>query len=158
MFVKTAVVILMMLVSFRGLDAQDVPLNTPSCFAVELSEWQPPLQPGNEPFQTPPARFVLHDSIGTSVFERGKRLVRPVIPRGRTPSAFWEPIGSDSIRVVWTNGFAGVTMRLENTSEGLRGTASAFTDVRIEGQQNPTATASARPIKCDTLIGPEPKV
>lgn len=152
MRVAAALVISAMLANFEPLNAQESQPSTPACYALEVGEWQPPRLEGNEPYQSPPLRFMLHDSTGTSVFERGKKVVRPVIPHGRTPSAFWEQIGSDSVRVMWTNGFAGVTMRLEIVPEGLRGTARAFTDVRIEGKKDPTAAVAAEAIECDTLI------
>lgn len=146
-----AVPILVVLVSLVALEAQDSRTGPPRCYALELGEWRPPLMEGNEPYQTPPMEFVLHGSVGTSLFERGRRLVRPVIQKGRTPSAFWEPLGSDSIQIVWTNGFAGVIMRLGPAPDGLRGTAIAFTDVL--GRERPTAAVMASRIDCRSLIG-----
>lgn len=124
------------------------------CYVAEIGDWSPPRPAGNEAHQSPPEQFVLKDSTGSSHFERGRKIIRPVIPvGGGTPNAFWEQIGSDSVQVVWTNGFAGVRMRLAIEGDVLRGTATAFTDVRWEGMELPTAVVEARRVECGEREG-----
>lgn len=118
------------------------------CYAVDLGEWDPALSEGNRVYQTPPDTVHLSDKVGGdagSPLERGKMLVRPVIAHGRTPSAFWLHEGSGSVRIIWSNGHAGVRLNLASTGDGvLVGEAEAFTDVL--GRTLPRAGVSLR--KC----------
>ena len=117
------------------------------CYRLMVGPWEPPLHPGNAVYQTPPERFRLSEETGEGPFERGRTLVRPVIPHGRTPSAYWQRVDSDSVRVVWTNGFAGVRLHLQLAADSLRGTARTFTDV-VGGPPAPQAEAVARRTAC----------
>lgn len=117
------------------------------CYAVELGEWQPPLLEGNESYQSPPDTVHLTEEIGSEIFEEGKKLARPVIPTGRTPSAYWFQPTADSVRLIWTNGFAGVHLHLQATDEGkLVGGAEATTDV--VGPPVPETHATLSPTEC----------
>lgn len=53
-------------------------------------------------------------------------IVRPVIPDGFGPIAYWERIGADSLRVDWTNGLAGVRLYLEIDTDSLHGAVLGF--------------------------------
>jgi hypothetical protein len=117
------------------------------CYRLEFGSWTPALHPGNASYQTPPETLRLMDRMGTGVFERDRLLVRPTIPFGRSPSAFWERLGADSVRVVWTNGLAGVTLRLSIGGEVLDGVAQVFTDV--PDRTFPETNAVATRIECD---------
>ena len=101
------------------------------CYAVHLGAWNKPLK-GNRPYHTPPDSVVL-DSVlvdsplGGPGFGLAPHI--PILTRYHTVPARWWPIGSDSVRLLWTSGFAGVTMRLAWGDSVLHGRAEAFTDV-----------------------------
>jgi len=119
------------------------------CYRLTLGEWNPPLRSGNASRQTPPRSVRFLAELGDDddgAFERGRALVRPILPEGHTPSAYWLRTGEDAVHVVWTGGFSGVRLDLRETEDGLRGTAEAFTD--IAGVERPTAEVSLRPVDC----------
>lgn len=118
------------------------------CYVVQVGEWNPPLLEEDEPYQTLPDTVRLSLEVGEgSPFEEGKRLVRPVIPTGRTPSAYWSQESNDSVHVVWTNGFSGVRLHLEAIKGGeLSGVAEAFTDVM--GRPVPKSEVVLQPTPC----------
>lgn len=119
------------------------------CYELQLGAWSPALGPYDAPLQTPPARFELRPEAGEGVFERGRTVARPVIDGGRTPNAFWERIGTDSVAVTWTDGHVGVMLRLEASDRPLQGVAVARTDaVEMGGPGPPRANAVARPVPC----------
>jgi hypothetical protein len=130
---------------------QDVAEGIEGCYALELGEWNPPRQPGDEPFQTPPAVFELLDSLGTEAFEEGQRLVRPRIEPGdfRGGNASWRWLGEDSIRVVWTTGFVMVDLELGLGTGRLEGVATARTDAVVPGAAWPTTSATATRTTCE---------
>jgi hypothetical protein len=100
------------------------------CYRIELSQWEPPLRhPDNAPYHTPPMEFRLHATTGDGMFERDLMIARPLIPHGRTPTAYWYRPRPDSLRVVWTDGVTGVQLDLATSSDALRGTATALTDI-----------------------------
>lgn len=117
------------------------------CYTLELGSWDPPLQPGNARYQIPPDTFQLTDEVGVGPFESGSLLVRPRIPYGRTPRAYWEAVGPDSVRVIWTNGFAGVYLHLQRKEDALEGRAEAFTDV-VGGAPPPETDVVVWRIEC----------
>lgn len=73
-------------------------------------------------------------------------IVRPVIPHGFDPRAYWERIGADSLHVIWTNGLAGVQLYLEIDADSLHGSANAWTDV--VGLPQPKARVVLRRTRC----------
>jgi hypothetical protein len=130
------------------------------CYRLEIGEWTPRLDAPR--YQIPPAEFrMLAEIGGESPFELNKNLVRPVIPYGRTPSAIWqrsssgkgpsspidEAIAGGDIQVTWTNGFAGVRLRLLASADSLHGTAIAFTDM-LSSRPLPQAQVVARRVPC----------
>jgi hypothetical protein len=118
------------------------------CYTLELGSWDPPLRPGNAIYQIPPSTFHLTGEVGAGRFGNGRFLVRPLIPHGQTPSAFWEAVGPDSVRVTWTNGFAGVSLRLQRKGEDLEGRATSVTDV-LSGAPPPETDVEARRRECN---------
>ncbi len=116
------------------------------CYRLEIGPWEPVRHPSNIKYQTPPDELRLKSEVGESRFEQGKTIVRPVIPHGRTPSAYWVRVGEDSIHVIWTNGHAGVHLRMQISANSLHGIATAFTDVI--GAPVPRAHAVVRPTSC----------
>lgn len=147
------VLILGMLVgSAHGASCQQAPQPSglAGCYALDLTEWQPSLPDPDKAYHTPPDTVRLSDQVGDgseSPIERGRRLARPVISRGRTPSAYWIHERSGAVQVVWTNGHAGVQLELHDAGNGfLAGNAEAFTD--LLGRRNPTAGVTLRRSEC----------
>lgn len=120
------------------------------CYVVQLEAWTPALMEGNRLYQLPPDTVHLTNETGIdtgSPIERGRLLARPVIPHGRTPSAFWTQEDSRSVQVMWTNGHAGVRLDLAPDGDGeLVGEAEAFTDVLTNTP--PAATVALRKVNC----------
>lgn len=117
------------------------------CYTLEIGSWAPAVHPGNARYQTPPELIRLSEEAGKGMFAQGRFLVRPVIPHGFKPSAFWQRRGSDSLRITWTNGFAGVQLHLQIEADSLHGTARTFTDVP-GGPPPPQADVVARRATC----------
>lgn len=77
-----------------------------------------------------PQTIELRDELGTDGMENGRRLVRPFPDTDNRsyPWAFWEPLASDSIRVIWSTGFTGIGMRVARRPSGYTGLAESFLD------------------------------
>ena len=118
------------------------------CYEVELGEWSPPLSPGADRYHVPPRRVHLTDSIGTQGRERGRMLVRPLIPHlVLQPTAYWQRMRPDSVSLRWSDGLAGVQLDLAAGPDSMHGQATAFTDV--VGVRLPEAAAVLRRVSCD---------
>lgn len=97
------------------------------CYSLTLGAWSAELP---EPLPPPPAQLQLTDSLGTTVLENGRRVVRSM-PAGSVkayPFQFWEPREQGDVLVIFSNGFTGMTMDLAPVPAGLSGTARAFFD------------------------------
>ena len=99
-----------------------------------------------------PSVFLLSDVRGVDVFEANRYLVRPKFGTGRWqgPWAAWhlDP-QTRAITVVWTTGYDGVRMDLEDTERGLIGTAVDFDDfVEIDGELDPTSAIELKRVEC----------
>lgn len=83
-----------------------------------------------EQLPPPPAKLQLTDSLGTTILENGRRVVRsmPVGSIKAYPFQFWEPREQGDVLVIFSNGFTGMTMDLAPVLGGLSGTARAFFD------------------------------
>jgi hypothetical protein len=101
------------------------------CYSVSMGRWRPWRWLGNDAVLfRPPAKIELKTDTGVAQFERGHRLVRPA--PGALPSfhrfAYYLPAGPDSVQIVFTTGFDGLTMRLQVSAAALVGSAETFTD------------------------------
>ena len=114
------------------------------CYSLEVNPWELPLSP----YQRPPERIQLSDEIGKGPLARWRHVARPVIPYGDTLRAFWERVGSDSVRVTWTDGFSSVQLDLQIGADSLHGTVSVFTD-KLGAPPMPQAEAVARRTTCN---------
>jgi hypothetical protein len=127
------------------------------CFDVHLDEWTPPQQTTGESFlMAPPPRIrFTTDDLPTGWPTRPGMLVLPA--PGAMPSMHritaWTTTGPDSVRVVWTTGFAGVTAELALVGDGLHGRARYTTDVL--GPTRPETQLRAVPVACDAPLPPE---
>jgi len=131
--VRTGLASLMLALSLSScLRAQDSLVQAVAgCWAVSMAPWRPKMAiDADSIYSTPPARIELQTSRGTRMFEDRGWLVRPA--PGVAPSihgfAYFQPLGGDSIRIAWSTGFSGLTMRLVARQDTLRGTAQTFWD------------------------------
>jgi hypothetical protein len=105
------------------------------CYAVRLGPWSQPFE-GNPSYHTPPDTVML-DSVlvdgplGGPGFRLHPHIA--ILTRYHTVPARWWPVGTDSVRLVWTSGFGGVRIHLAWGDSVLRGRAQVFSDViRVE--------------------------
>lgn len=133
------------------------------CYRLELGEWSPPRGAGEGPYQTPPDVFELTDSVGpaaenverrglAAVSEQGRPLLRPLIEpegdrMGGHPLGYWRTASSDSVHLVWSNGFIGVALEMAVRGDTLKGVARGSSDVSTPPL--PTAPARAVRVSCE---------
>jgi len=106
-----------------------------ACFDLRLGPWKPNLGLGEDTiFSTPPktVRFSRVTSFGFGSYN-GQLSFRVLPANGARMSVhgpgFWTPIrGTDSVSMVWTTGFSGLTMKLAAAGDTLRGVAETFWD------------------------------
>lgn len=117
------------------------------CWALALSPWTPAAELGTDSvFITPPARIEL--TADSSIDARPTGLVVRPAPGTRATIhrfVYWERLGPDSLRIVFSTGFSGVLMRLARSGETLRGSARTFWDAQRPVQ---TSAVTATPIPC----------
>ena len=77
----------------------------------------------------------------------GDRLIRPGWVGAE---AYWQPVKGGRVQLYWTNGLAGVLMRLEPSGNDLRGVAMAFGDV-VSRWPEPRGRARALRIDCGAV-------
>jgi len=116
------------------------------CYEIEVGEWDREREPSLVRTQTPPRVFRLYEQVG-GYPERERMLVRPLVGQGSMARAMWDRIDGDSIRVGWWQALDGVSLRLELTEDGARGTARALTD--HDGAPVPIAPVTGRRIDCE---------
>jgi hypothetical protein len=116
------------------------------CYELQLGRWWPWSMGEDTISATPPRRIELQLQHGRDGFEQNGLLIRTIpSPQSSRRSAFWVPEGNDGADLIWTNGFAGVSLRLARHGKELQGWAHAFFDFPRPPH---TAHATARPIPC----------
>ena len=107
-----------------------------ACFSLSLGTWTPDLPEALPPV---PAAIRLTDSAGTDGLESGRLQIAaiPAVAESYRWS-WWEQRTADSIGVVFSTGFTGVSLRLARRGNDFEGSASAFFDFTAE---TPAATA-----------------
>jgi hypothetical protein len=129
------------------------PEQVAGCYTLTLSTWRPNMNlGGDEIFATPPPVIQMFTARGKQGFESDGFIVRPMrgTPASIHRSSYWEPLGPDSIEIIWTTGFSGLTMNLIKQSDGFRGTAKTFWDF---GRAEQTSDVAARKIRCKDETG-----
>jgi len=152
------VILLGLAIGTPPISAQEIPDrgDVAGCYDLRLGEWSPPIG-GGEKYHTPPDTILLSEEIGRGgpPFEAGRKLVRPIIDVRGDASATWSFEGEDSLRVSWTNGFAGVRLYLDVSGDAPRGVAEARTDAVVPDSMVPTTHALLVPVRCPLdLTGP----
>ena len=148
--IRSLIPVLMLLGGAAPLVAQQDTPAADGCYELSLgpwsqawpSEWHPPhlFQLSTQPAQ----RLGVTHSDGSFA-------VRPDVPfpRGRGGGgSSWERIGTDSILIHWVGDYAGLELRLELDDEVLNGWIRGYTDVVRDAEEEPRATAEARPAAC----------
>lgn len=112
------------------------------CYSLTLGPWNSELP---EELPPPPSRLQLSDSLGTTILENGRRIVRSMPPGSAKayPFQFWEPREKGDVLLILSNGFTGMTIDLAPASGGLSGTARAFFDFGTFDVQAPVQLARA---------------
>lgn len=82
---------------------------------------------------TPPPRFRL-DTVTATTEPNPRLVVEPthLVPGSKTAS--WTLLPNDSIRMFWSTGFAGVSLRLRVRGDSLVGVATTFHDTHYPGE------------------------
>jgi hypothetical protein len=115
------------------------------CLSIDVGVWTTALPEELPPL---PARVALLDSLGDHILENGRTIVRQVPGYQLTHWAFawWQTPSSDSLRVVFSTGFTGTTLKLRRSGAEWVGEAESFFDFTAE-----TNLASARmtPAACE---------
>ena len=88
---------------------------------------------GDTPYVTPPNRVELLPIRGTNGFEKGQFLIRPLPDANgsalvRGGPAFWRPESNSKVDLAWTDGFTGVTLKMEKRGDPLVGWAHPHFD------------------------------
>lgn len=114
------------------------------CYEVELGPWIPSVMLGHAAQGIVPTRIRLDTTRGKQSFEMSKLLIRPGWEDG---NAYWLPISSERLELVWNNGFHGVGLNLRRRGTELQGKAVGHTDVSGFWPES-RALVRARPTDC----------
>ena len=119
------------------------------CYATHLGDWSGPLPPNGLPTaHTPPAQFQL-DTLPVRLGSAAFAVQPPRLVEHSHMVASWALLPSDSIRMFWSTGFVGVSLRLGVRGDSLVGTATAFHDEHYPGEPpDPTVSVVATRIDC----------
>jgi hypothetical protein len=113
------------------------------CYDIVLGQWDRPA----DDVPPLPLRVALRPDTGSHVLESGRRLVR-ALPDSSSSFfrwSWWEPVGVDSVALVFSTGFTGVHMRLRRTGGGATGEARTFVDYLADPS---VASAELRRVGC----------
>jgi hypothetical protein len=142
-------------------DGQNCPKSAPvesptspftGCYQLTLGRYWPWAFGEDTKYVTPPSRIQLLSERGSEGFEQNGFLLRAIPTNKRTTyvrgePSYWRVESTDQIDLVWTDGFTGVTLKLEKKGYELRGWAHPHFDaVKLIPR---TARVVARPIACD---------
>ncbi len=103
------------------------------CYELVLGRWWPWSFGEDTIYVTPPTRIELLSEPGTKGFEKYGLIIRAIPHQKRDPTvhpvySYWQIESSTQVYLVWTNGFSGVTLKLEKHGMELRGWAHPHFD------------------------------
>ena len=107
------------------------PARVAGCYEFRIGAWKPSLRLGADAqFVTPPGRIQLElKSVEHPWIEGSRRVLQ--IPGGQ-PSIHergeWSVVGRGEVNILWTTGFSGLRVTLQEETGGLRGKARTFWD------------------------------
>lgn len=124
------------------------------CYQLTMGRWWPWSLGESAKYVTPPNRIELSPERGTWGFEEGELLIRavPAVPIqrsdgvGRPRASFWKVRASDGVKLFWTDGFTGVTLKFQRRGNELVGWADPMFDAGLLIPR--TVRVKARPIPC----------
>ena len=107
------------------------------CYEIRLGAWTPALNLGADTvYVRPPRRIVLETLPATTPSDPSSLRVRPVLDTPGPDKAGWLALGADSLRISWTTGLNGLTMRVRLENETLSGVATTFWNFDRTSQQS----------------------
>ena|SRR2546430_8906310 len=119
------------------------------CYRLTLSSWSSGLPPTGMPqAHTPPTHFRLDTLV--SARNAAWFTVKPaaLVEMSRM-EATWKPMLGDSLTIVWSTGFVGVSLRLAIRRDSLIGRATTFHDYHVRGEPpDPSADVVAVREQC----------
>lgn len=120
------------------------------CYEVERGAWNwtGALQDSSQ-FE-PPEFIRLLEEVAESRRTPNRWLVEPEMVPYRPAPGSWAPVAEDSLSIVWTTGYTGVSMRLAASGDSLVGTMTGVTDERFIGVPHSSAPVVLRPRACNT--------
>ncbi len=138
--------------------SKSAPVESPTslftgCYQLTLGRWWPWAFGEDTKYVTPPSRIRLLPERGIEGFEQSGFLLRAISTNKRTTyvrggPSYWQMESINQIDLIWTDGFTGVTLKLEKKGDELSGWAHPHFDaVKLIPR---TARVVARPISCDT--------
>jgi hypothetical protein len=104
------------------------------CYQLVPGRWWPWSFGEDTVYVTPPARIELLSKPGTEGFEKYGLIIRAITPPPmphptvHPVSSYWQIESTNRVDLVWTNGFSGVTLKLEKHGTELRGWAHPHFD------------------------------
>lgn len=116
------------------------------CYELRLGRWWPWGMGEDTKFAVPPSPIELTLQEDPKSFAPDWFTVLATRPSDMLRRrGYWLPLVRHRVRLTWTNGFAGATMRLTQHGDGLRGWAHAFFDFPRPPH---IAHVTFRPIDC----------
>lgn len=128
------------------------PAIAPACYDLDLGPWEPHMELDADSIYVAPPPRILLDTIPRVGLGRPTGYWLGAAP-GALPSihrfSSWTRMESDSIELVWTNGFSGFRAKLSTRSTPLVGIAQTFWDF---GRPQQTASLTAAAVSCDAPL------
>jgi len=128
-----------------------------TCYRLELGAWSGPFPSGSPTLHQVPEAIRL-DTVSLPAMPwpgHYQRAAPSQAPRNGRPERFpphWRLFAQDSLEIIWTTGFGGVTLRLRQAHDALSGAAYAFNDVEGPGIVQPTAPVKGTRIDCPATL------
>lgn len=119
------------------------------CYTTHLGAWSGPLPSTGLPTaHTPPLHFQL-DTLPVTAGSASFAVQPAQLVQHSHMAASWALLPHDSIRLFWSTGFVGVTLRLSVRDDSLVGTATTFHDEHYRGEPpDPSASVVATRTAC----------